>query len=259
MHRWIKGPIRSLFHAFGLEVERTSKSLSSDTRTGLNILYMFANALSGRLDRPIQIVQIGANNGEDEDSVARILGDFSCKAVLVEPHPQASEALRERYKGYDNVAVDQRPISQDGATLKFYMSSAPSQSNISSVDRDHVEKFVSSYNSKLAEGATPAEVVALTLESISVQQLLTDHGVDYLDILAVDAEGLDYEIVSSVLDNGLEVGSIFFEFICMGRREFDELISRLESEGYFLARSGFDVLAVKKFVIEESLPGLMPG
>ena len=85
------------------------------------------------------------------------------------------------------------------------------------------------------------------------------HGLEEIDILAIDTEGLDYEIVSGVLDEKLRIGAVLFEFINMRLSDFNELISRLEASGFVIARSGYDILAVHREVLKRYLTNLLPN
>jgi FkbM family methyltransferase len=256
MKSTVKDFLRKSFASLGYDIVRRSDRVQIYTRPGLNILYMLAALLHQSKKEPIQLIQVGANDGVREDNVVGIIDKFPCRALLVEPQPHAFGALQERYKNYDNVILEQKPISSKRGVLEFFMSSKPEQSEITSTSKEHVEKHLATYNAREASG-TPAKVTSVVLDCTTIPDLAKKHRFEKIDIMTSDTEGMDYEIVGSVLDSGLDVGVLHFEIANMTSAQLRDISVRLKDAGYLLAQAGFDFMAVKSSLAKGNLANLL--
>jgi hypothetical protein len=86
------------------------------------------------------------------------------------------------------------------------------------------------------------------LDSITVNNLLLKHKIDTLDILFIDAEGMDSEIIKSIDFNKFDIKKIYYENLHINNQE---LIIFLESKNYFINEgqlsNGWTNEAIKKY------------
>jgi FkbM family methyltransferase len=255
MKTTVKLLIRSALKSLGYEIQPVSNRAEIYTRHGLNILLPAATLLYKTKNEPLKILQVGANDGLSEDSISSIIPAIPCRAILVEPHPYAFRALQARHSNSKGIILEQTAISKEKRILQFFMSSNPVHSEITSTRRAHVERHIKTHNARRSEEA-PAEVTSFTIESTTIFAILEKHGFQNLDILACDAEGMDFEIITSALDKNFRAEIFHFEVVNMTKSEMREIVSRLRDAGYVLAQSGRDLLAVRKSQADRMLARL---
>lgn len=190
------------------------------------------------------LLQIGANNGVDEDAVRPILERHAIRTFLCEPMPDSFAKLQANYASFAhvtplNVAVGERT----GALDLFRVDPAHTTNNtelVASFDRDHVEHFRRIWN--IPEGGIRVQ----TVPCFSIPDLIEQCGVERFDIVAVDTEGMDHLICNQLLNQPSPPDVLMFEYTSSPVRSVMQLMSRLEQTGYLFARGGLDVTAVKK-------------
>lgn len=81
--------------------------------------------------------------------------------------------------------------------------------------------------------------------AMTIQSLLSKHNVDRVDILAIDAEGYDFEIIKmmNLDESGPEI--IFFELLHLAPTERSECFEHLSRHGYSIGNQYGDALAYR--------------
>ena len=92
----MKDLIKRLLRHSGYEVTRLDSRIEVDCAWGPNVLLFALDELAARDPaKRLNVVQIGANDGSDQDPLQSFLLDRNCEAILIEPMDQPFAALSE--------------------------------------------------------------------------------------------------------------------------------------------------------------------
>jgi FkbM family methyltransferase len=205
--------------------------------------------------RDVVCFQVGANDGKANDPLYPYLRDYDWSGLLVEPLPDVFEnELRTTYADRPRVKLANVAIAPKVGRLPFYrvaVSRARWATGLSSFRRDTVQRHVDNgyieqkareYGVALPDD--PAEIVEeIEVPTTTVDQLLTDHGIDDFDILCIDTEGYDAEVLKLVDIERYRPEVIVFESKNLSHQDRGDALSRLKACGYALYADRGDVLA----------------
>ena len=245
--RFAKLLIKGLAARAGYEIRairRNPSRLTPDARFGLNVLgYLAEELLAHSGAAALSLLQVGANDGRDEDSVHDILERHTIPAILCEPLPDTFTRLTHTYSGFDHVRLAQCAIASYDGELELYRiapDGGKEFSKIASFNRDHVEQF-------RRRSELPAEsVVSETVPCKTIRSLLAAYGRETIDIAVVDTEGMDHLICSQFLEISPPPTIIQFEYCNSPIDSVKLLMERLTTLGYRFARSGLDITAARQ-------------
>ncbi|MEO0622726.1 MAG: FkbM family methyltransferase [Pseudomonadota bacterium] len=247
---WLKRVVNGVLARAGLRLLDLSAGIGFDTRHGVELLPVFARALAQEHNRRLRLIQIGANDGVNNDPVRALIDDGLVEAVLVEPIPALCADLRARHSGRDDVRVVEAAVVAEPSVLRLHILMAPDgrmlESSVSSLDRGFVERQLAEARRADASTFAEAHIEAIDVRCLTVSELLAETGCSEIDIVAIDVEGMDVHLVNALLDCALTPRLLQFEAAHVPRRAFGALAGRLEAAGYRLARSGLDILAVRE-------------
>ncbi len=247
--RTLRPLVNKLLSHVSVRVTDLRNPVGAMQREGINILTPVVRDLRAMSGRPVKLVQIGANDGEQEDPVMQLIASGLVEAVLVEPLPQLAAILRSRYETNPSVHIQQCAVGTVSGEMPFYYLEDNLGTDLtvySSLDRVRMEKQVRRMNDS-AQSRASNQSVTLHAAPVAVRtlgEIIADRGWGALDVLVIDAEGLDGELVMSALRSGLTVDCVFFEYCNMLPPEFAAVTAELKYRGYRLAQSGKDMLAV---------------
>lgn len=236
--------IKNLLGRAGYEVLRKTTRLSPDARFGLNILgYLVEELLSRRGAGSLSLLQVGANDGKDEDPVHALLECHKIPAILCEPIPDTFMRLKQTYTGFDHVRLEQCAVATYDGELKLYRIASKTGehkfSKISSSNYDHVKNF-SRWWHLASDSIVQEDVPCKTIRS-----LLSTNSWEAVDIVIMDTEGMDHLICSQVLDLTPPPLVIQFEYCNSPAHSILSLIERLKMLEYCFVRSGLDITAAR--------------
>mmetsp|Transcript_69415 Transcript_69415/g.192057 ORF Transcript_69415/g.192057 Transcript_69415/m.192057 type:complete len:364 (-) Transcript_69415:187-1278(-) len=214
----------------------------------------------------ITLLQIGACDGDfvasggatSDDPVQHLLVEPRIQAILIEPNPEVFKMLdrnvRRCFGQSERIQLMNVAISPDiSGKLPFYVVArrlaqehprkAPhwAKYQISSLDRDHVlkhaehvgfshEEFENYVDEIIIPSLCPAELFARAVVEPSA-----------VDVLVVDAEGLDGEILISFLNvTAFAPAVIIFEATHMDGPEFRHIMVILRCRGYETGRVHYE-------------------
>ncbi|HEX4665501.1 MAG TPA: FkbM family methyltransferase [Chthoniobacterales bacterium] len=171
------------------------------------LLADFASALP-----EARFLQIGANDGLTGDPLYPLLQrpGTRWRGVLVEPVAHLFAQLSERHGHNPALRLEQAAIAEsNGTTLIHRLAVAPSDSlwldQIPSLDpgllRQNAEQF----------GQMDAAIVREEVSCYTVATLLRHHMMNRLDLLVIDAEGMDWRILRQFDLRELEPQLILYE------------------------------------------------
>lgn len=209
-----------------------------------NELCLFGNR--GGLDNPPQVkiidvipllpnkegmtfIEVGANNGVDNDPIRDWVRRYKWTGVLIEPVPSAFEDLRKSYSGIDGVSFEDVAISNSDEKVSIMYR--PKSSKIASLDKDHAPM-----KGKYKE---------IKVKLNRLDDIVQKYGFVELDLLNIDAEGHDFEVIKSLDLNRCRPKIIHYE-----HRHFGDIKKECETylldNGYFLCWNRNNTVAIDK-------------
>jgi FkbM family methyltransferase len=184
---------------------------------------------------PVSFVQVGTNDADRGDRLVRHVAKGGWHGILIEPQAQALNAARERYIGLDGLIFEQCAVWPDDDPPQFW--EVRGESVLSSFSRETIELHSGKYDD-LAAMIAPMEVRTARLDDLCAAHAI------WPDLVAVDTEGTD-DIVLSTLDlENLRPALVLFEHVMLSRERSRDLANRLKSLGYRLLHDRHDCLAV---------------
>jgi FkbM family methyltransferase len=187
----------------------------------------------------IQIVQIGAFDGQVDDAVADILQNENVSAILVEPQKIPYERLAARYATNPRVCLINAAVAEHDGVVKLYVPGSDASPK-ASLFAQHHRRF----------GSDAKEVRELEVPSVSVGSLVKRLHGERLHLLQLDTEGMDYQILKWFFDADVEPDVLNFESLHLSKAE--RLASRqlLNASGYCWIESDQDTFALKESLVK---------
>jgi FkbM family methyltransferase len=195
----------------------------------------------------MKIVQIGSNDGDD--SVRQFIIENQSNidlVVLVEPIPFILDKLKENYKDFNNVFIENIAIS-DSESKKFTLYyEEGSNYELSSFKKQHL----------IDCKCIPEKIKSIDVDCLTINQLFEKYSIDTLDYLHIDTEGLDVYIISSIDFNKFKINNIIFESVhADGTQQmginYTETIEYLQKLGYDLSQ--IDGMNIKATLHEDNI------
>jgi FkbM family methyltransferase len=194
--------------------------------------------------RDVFFLQIGANDGITNDPLHKFVTEFGWSGVLVEPMPDSFSALTETYRGQGNLKLVNAALSEtDGQrtlyTVRIDTGTFQKAEMYSSFDKNVVlrnSRFVPDIAERIVEVRVPC---------VSMKTLLRETGGRNIDILAVDAEGFDYQILKMIDFSVVNPAIIIFEHTHLSKSDQQVAARLLAEHGYRMARDNLDTIAYR--------------
>lgn len=187
-------------------------------------------------------IQVGANNGIDFDEFYGAVMEHNLEGVVVEPVPYYFDTLKEVYKLYPGIIPARVALhpTLKAATMYRVAPAAvrePWQHGLASFFKEHITK-----DGRFKD----TEVVEDHVECLTFTELVERFGGGRrIDIVTVDAEGLDIEIVNMIDLKTMNSAIIRFEWRHEKKDDLDVLIAKLKTAGYKIIMHKFDCIALK--------------
>ena len=208
---------------------RARRGAAIDRATGERVLEHFARTFP-----EASVVQIGANDGFSGDPLARWFEVTRWGGLLVEPIPHLAEALARRHAGRPWIAVERAAIAEtDGEVTLYRVADAPGApawyQQLASLDRAVLLKH---------QGAIPdleSRVIAEAVPALTIPSLLARHRIARIDLLVIDAEGLDGRILRQFDFTRFRPWLIMFEHQHLESADKAATLAMLRRHGYRVA------------------------
>jgi FkbM family methyltransferase len=150
----------------------------------------------------MKIVQIGSNDGDD--SVRQFINKNQNNielVVLVEPIPFILDKLKENYKDFNNVFIENIAISDDELEKFTLYYEEGSNYELSSFRKQHL----------IDCNCSLEKIKSIDVDCLTINQLFEKYSIDTLDYLYIDTEGLDVHIINSIDFNKFKIKNLIFE------------------------------------------------
>lgn len=193
-----------------------------------------------KLDRPMRLMQIGANDGKTMDPVYELIRRHQMEVALVEPVPEAFRKLQMNYADYDRATLINAAVGNEDGELPLYVliNDDPDLDGtlVASFSRDSVKKHLRYFNNI-------QRIKKIMVRSKTIPSLLREWGQKDIDFLQCDVEGFDAVVVGAVLNAGYLPKVINFEYVHLSWQDRQQVSDLLRAHGYRLLNQGFDTLA----------------
>lgn len=197
--------------------------------------------------RPLTMVQVGACDGVLDDPVEPYIRAGYLRGLLVEPQPEAYQALAARYRDTPGIRTENSAISPTPGTLIMHRLKASHR---------HLLRTWASGMASAKPDALLAELRIVmpnpheAIESIEVEALTWDllfqrHGMTAIDFLQMDTEGLDGVLLQCFPFDCHYPLLIHFEWTHIPEPALSSLFESLMDRGYRLHIAGIDAIAFR--------------
>jgi FkbM family methyltransferase len=201
----------------------------------------------------LTFVQVGANDGVLNDLLCPLLERSDPRGILIEPQAVPFRSLQARYGKRDRLILLQAALDRRAGTRMLYRcredlvagEAAAFLSGLASFERSHVVEAYARCARRLGltehpERAVVGEVVA----TLTLNEVLDDHGFDRCDLLIIDAEGHDFEIIRTMDFSRIRPLVLIYEHIHLGQADRVACWRLLQARGYRCAAGWSDTLAI---------------
>lgn len=163
----------------------------------------------------MKIVQIGANRGNDElTRIIREKVNTPNFLLLVEPLEKFNKNLQECYRDVTNLNIENIAIVDDNTletTTMFLHKSMDENMEQASLKKSHID-MVFDRPEYISSGLSHKEqIIELKVKCSTFNSLMEKYGVNEIDILFIDAEGLDDIIIKSIDFKSITIREIYYE------------------------------------------------
>jgi FkbM family methyltransferase len=205
----------------------------------------------------VTVVQVGANDGINNDPIHKFIKRDHWHGVLLEPQKYVFEKLLEplhrNTKGITvlNVALDYK----DGfkPIYKISVSNSRWATGLATFNREILEETTKSgYIERHAkkEGCPLPEskdeyIAEERVECICTETLLKKAGIDRTDWLQIDTEGFDFEVIKMFNIGVTRPAVIVYENIHLSPAIREECINHLKINGYVSRNYGSNTVAMR--------------
>ena len=209
---------------------------------GAQLLDAFAQAFPAAC-----FVEIGANDGEQHDHLRPIVLERRWRGVLVEPVPYVFERLRRSYAGVDHVALENAAIAaSDGELPFFHLSEADPATERIPDWYDAIGSFsreaVLSHRPQIPD--IDARLVETTVPTLTFESLLEKHGLEKVDLVAIDTEGYDWDVLQTIDLERRRPTLILYEHFHLEPAVRAQALAHLAAHGYETMEEGLDTFCV---------------
>ena len=159
------------------------------------------------------LVVIGAHSGA---WLATLFEKYlSQNILLVEPVPYNIDLLKENTAKYNNINIETSAVSEKNEIKKFYYVKPDAvkklgkhwASGIGSFDKQHI---LNHKNKRFLVSDTDIEQI--DIQYLTFSNLIEKYSISSIGLLQIDVEGAEFEILSSINFEKIEIKKIIFEF-----------------------------------------------
>ena len=144
---------------------------------------------------PKNVFDIGANMGQDAEALRDGFGLDPGAVWTFEPHPLLDRFIKSRYQFHQ---------------YDYAVSNISGAVDINVIDpRKNTNSGISSVRKHL--GVPEDNFIKVTVPCIRMDNFMNDHGIEAIDFLKLDVEGLNYEVLEGFGDKIKSVNAIHIE------------------------------------------------
>ena len=212
---------------------RKPKYLRNNPKSEIACILGLVAAHHARADRDFYFVQIGAFDGVTGDPIYRLVRAHGWRGVLVEPQVEAFELLKKNYSDQDGLQFFNVVIGPRDGEVRFFTAPGGMSQGASLIRRLTVKP-----------GLGRPRPEARRIPCWTLATLLREAGAPAaIDLLQIDAEGLDYEIIRSIDFEIFRPAILRYEHNLLSERDRNACLELLAGHGYRFVLEDFDTTA----------------
>ena len=189
--------------------------------------------------RPV-VVEVGAMDGKSFDDLYPFLITDKAQALLIEPLPDMFERLQQTYKQTKNISFEKVAIDVQRGSRDIHRIDPDAVGGDEVPDwADGISSFHTDKNALGGKQVGPemyrklqSKIRTERVDTIPLGLLLSDRGIDQIDVLQIDTEGHDLTVLSTLDLVKHQPKVIYMEYYNLTYGEKLELLDILESAGY---------------------------
>lgn len=197
----------------------------------------------------IFVLKIGANDGVRYDPIGDyLLSDRRYHGVLVEPVPYYARLLADNFALTARFSIQQVAVSQSSGQMKLYYIPENASERLgqyfdvaatrplASLERKHVLKHLAPEYHNIVE--------SVTVECLTVKDLLRRNHIKHIDLLNIDAEGHDWIILQQFDFDRVRPKIVLFEREHLNREDQEAAREMMQNAGYQVKTREMDFLCL---------------
>ena len=193
------------------------------------------------------LIQIGANDGINSDPFRQFIIKYKLESILIEPNVVVFDKLKNNYKQYQNVVLENSAITNDEfAPLKvpfFELKSTLSHDNNDYSGFSTLDERIIKNVKKLCPNTY---IDKYLVNCLSVAGLLDKYKIAKLSALVIDAEGLDIVLCKEFFKKNISPAIIYIEILHQQEKDIKGLIDMLILNDYLIGGTISDLIAYRK-------------
>lgn len=218
--------------------------------------FLSAYSLSRKGD--FTVIQIGANDGINNDPIHKFIKRDNWKGVLLEPQNFVfTEFTQKIYANNTGINVLNAAIGAEDGILPMYkigFSTTRWATGLSSFSKEQVLKAfdngIVAYNCKEYGEAIPTDkskwISQEEVRVVSPESLIREFRIKKIDLLQIDAEGFDLEVIRIFDLNKHQPKVVVFENAGLSDNDYLLALNILKEAGYTTKKFGDNNLAMKQ-------------
>ena len=203
------------------------------------------------------VLQIGSNDGVQDDLIRPLITKYNLKSHLVEPVEEFFQSLSNNYKNYSNVVCHNIAISDtDGlkemSVIKYDNSMPIWCKGLSTFDESL--NFFSGFGGLgLGEDLRNTEIykqinknkIKINVTTKKLETFLNENKINSLDVFVTDTEGHDFIIFNQLDLDKYSPKIIVMETHTLGEEINNLITDKLLKYGYSIIENSWDIIAIK--------------
>ena len=193
---------------------------------------------------PLPFVQVGTNDAERGDRLSRHILRGGWRGILIEPQADALAAARRLYAEQHGLVFEQVAIWPDDDPPPFW--AVRGESVLSSFSRETIELHAGKYDD------LDAMIEETAVATARLDDLCARHDISP-DLVAVDTEGADDLVLSTMDFDVVRPALVMFEHVMLSQERSAALVDLLRALDYRLLYDRHDCLAVQPHRFDPAL------
>jgi FkbM family methyltransferase len=193
------------------------------------------------------VVVVGAYDGVENDPVSNFVRRHPCDGIFVEPQPGVFARLRQNLGGFKRLHLINAAIDRTSGERELFRVAAGNPGlpqwteQLASFTREHIER-----HEDRAPGVS-SHIEVTTVSTLSFEDLLDNFAVKRVDVLQIDAEGMDAQLLGWFPFERFRPGVVHYEIAHMNGEELRKTREALTLRGYtvYPTESPTDEMAIR--------------
>ena len=229
-----KRAVAALAKLHGYRLERRWPFLIRSDAKDLNLTFDDVLEYQYARSRRFLFVSVGAYDGLLNDPVSRFVRSHDCHGILLEPQPGAYARLCANFSNFPQCTLLNAAIDEISGSRALYYVPAGNPGlpewteQIASFQREHVVKHETQ-----APGLS-ARIRTQEIRTLSFNELLDMFQLHAIDVLQIDAEGMDGQLLAWFPFERLKPAVLHYETTHLSDEEHRAVRKRLEGFGYLV-------------------------